>query len=124
MYYIIKIDDDNISLATTAANANNSIAINLSDATGVYTIQRNVEIWLQSTMINTNIVFYRNTQDPELVINPKSYVLNTSLITSEWNPIRVYDYEVELNDSRRTIYLVNKIYANQVEEDLKKTLNE
>jgi len=124
MYYAIKINDHNIRLATTAANANSGIAMNLSDANGLYTIQRNVEVWLQSTMINTNIVFYRNTQDPELVINPKSYALDTSLVTSEWNPIRVYDYEVELNDNRRTIYLVNKIYAKQVEEDLKKMLNE
>lgn len=123
-YYVIRVTDNTIKLATSAANAIAGSEINLTTATGTYTVQRNTLVWLQSTAIKTNIVFYRNYEDPSVTISADTFELDNSLITSEWYAVRAYDYEVELNEDRRVIYLINNIYAKQVEEDLKKVLNE
>jgi hypothetical protein len=46
------------------------------------------------------------------------------IIPEEWTPIRVYDYENELNENKRNIYLIDKQYLPIVEKDLKRLLRE
>lgn len=41
-----------------------------------------------------------------------------------WLPLSVYDYEVAINQARRTISLIDKSAAFQVEKDLKRVLNQ
>lgn len=37
---------------------------------------------------------------------------------SGWSPVYVYDYEDDLNDSRRSIKLISKTYLSQIEKEL------
>ena len=39
--------------------------------------------------------------------------------TSGWSPVYTYDYEVELNEAKRSIRLLNKIYIPQIKAEIK-----
>jgi hypothetical protein len=39
--------------------------------------------------------------------------------TSGWTPVYVYDYEMELNEAKRTIKILNKSYLSQIEKEIK-----
>ena len=61
-------------------------------------------------------------------IDRKSWHMSTethALIndTTGWYPVYVYDYEVELNDAKRSIKLLNKTYVPQLKRELKKIFN-
>lgn len=43
--------------------------------------------------------------------------------TSGWSPVYVYDYEDRLNDEKRSIRLLNKLYVPQLKRELKKIFN-
>lgn len=82
--------------------------------------------WTQNTTIETNIKHYRNKVDKDLIISKDSYSLGisiSSLNASEWEAVRYYTYEDELNDDRRTINLLDRRFANQAERELKQLLN-
>lgn len=122
-YYVIRISDNMIRLATSATNAKNGIGVNISATGGVndvHSLTLDVEVYLMSTTITSNIVTARSNEDLTIYASADTYLANPT----DWTPIRVYEYEVELNESRRAIWLVNKAYANQLESDLKKVLNE
>ena len=55
-----------------------------------------------------------------MLINHTTYVANP---TAEFRPIRIYDYEFALNESRRQILLFNKNYMGDIESLLEKSLN-
>lgn len=96
-------------------------------ATQANTTGYNVIIWSQNTGITNNIVYYVNNSDPAIKISYDSYVRGLqygTYIGADWTAVRVYDYEFELNEDRRSIFLINAVYANQFETDLKKVLNE
>lgn len=46
------------------------------------------------------------------------------IIPEEWIPTRIYDYEFEMNESKRNILLVDKQFLPVVEKDLKRLLRE
>lgn len=79
--------------------------------------------WTQNTEITDNIIHYRNLSDPEFIISKDTYTLSENIVTSEWEVVRYYDYENELNESRRTINLIEDTYAKQAEKELRALLN-
>lgn len=124
-YYVIKASDSAIRLASSAANAIANTSITLSGVgSGTHSLTFNVDNWLINDTILTNIKHYENKADPTITISPDTYIYDTSLITSEWTKVKHYDYEFKLNDSRRTIWLVNATYADQLEADLEKVMND
>lgn len=82
-----------------------------------------VVFWSMSTNTSNNIVHYVNNADPTIFVSKDTYTYNPSFVSSEWTAVRVYDYEMQLNEDRRNIYLINVAYANQVEADLEAVLN-
>jgi hypothetical protein len=40
-----------------------------------------------------------------------------------WRPVTVYEHELDMNDSKREILLVDSKYRNQIEQDLKRTMD-
>lgn len=80
--------------------------------------------WGLNTTITDNIAFYRNVNDPELKIYKDTYRLKTDLDLDEWDPIRYYDYEQELNDDRRVIQLIDKEYTRQIVKEMTELLND
>jgi hypothetical protein len=72
----------------------------------------------------SNIKYYENVDG--LRITKDTYDLNSSLnlITSgDWTSITTWEYEYELNEKKRDIFLFNNIYANQAESELKEILS-
>jgi hypothetical protein len=124
-YYVIRVDSDNIKLATSASNARSGTAVNTTSTTNAtisHTLSINVEVYLVSTLIDTNAVYCTNNIDPTIRITYDTYRLG-DVVTSEWTPVRIYEYEIEENENRRTIWLINADYAQRVEKDLKSLMN-
>jgi hypothetical protein len=82
-----------------------------------------VVFWSMATNTSNNIVHYANNDDPTILVSKDTYTYNPAFISAQWTAVRVYDYEMQLNEDRRNIYLVNVAYANQVEADLEAVLN-
>lgn len=51
-------------------------------------------------------------------------IVVSKIVPEEWTPTRIYDYEYELNENKRNIFLVDAQYLPVVEKDLKKLLRE
>lgn len=123
-YYVIRIDNDTFKLASSIANSRNGTGITLGAVGNVDQVfDRYLDEFLTSTNIDTNIIHCQNDSDIETLITYDTYLLDPNIIQSEWTIVRAYDYEVEQNENRRSIWLVNKDYASQVEADLVKVLN-
>jgi len=85
------------------------------------TTGNDVITWAMNDLITDNIIHYENSDGD--IINQESYTLNPNLVADDWTAIRVYDYEVTLNDNKRAINLLEKSYARRAEEELKDLLN-
>lgn len=66
------------------------------------------------------------TNETQEDIDRKSWIMSTtthSLMSPEevsgWSPVYVYDYEVELNEAKRSIKILNKTYIPQIRRELK-----
>jgi len=78
--------------------------------------------WAQATAIH-----YENIADPTIKITSKTYTLNSSLgliQTAQWQAVSYYRYELEKNEAKRTIFLVNRVYADQMEKELESIMND
>ena len=80
--------------------------------------------WTLNTQIDDNIVHYRNIEDPDIKIYKDTYTLDDTLIQGEWEPVRYYTYEQELNNDRRLIQLLDKFYTRQVKNEIIELLND
>ena len=78
--------------------------------------------WTQNTTITDNIVHYYNVNDGT-IISKDTFALSTNIVQNEWEALRYYDYENELNESKRTIFLIDEKYKNQAEKELKELLD-
>jgi len=83
---------------------------------------REVLEWSMNETIGENIVHYVNNNGDK--ISRTTFSLDSNIIASEWTPIRVFDYENQLNEQKRAIELVDSQYAAQAEEELKELLND
>ena len=104
--------------------------------------------WTKSRTIGTNIVEYRAVSDPRLSVNRTTWLLkpetdaanlvepyasqvgtfnnNKTILDyrNGYNPIRIYDYEIELNESRRNITLLNKSLLPTIIAQIETILND
>ena len=77
--------------------------------------------WTQNTQIEDNIVHYKNVSD-DTIITKDTYDLSTSITPNDWQVVRVYDFELEKNEEKRIINLLDYRYAAQAEKELKALL--
>jgi hypothetical protein len=122
IYLANKIIDPYTQWPMSNENVSRTIAKKYKAVSG-QTTDDGVIFWSMSTTANNNIVHYQNNIDPSIAITPDTYIYNPSIAGSEWTPVRVYEYEMQLNEDRRNIYLINAAYANQVENDLEAVMN-
>ena len=80
--------------------------------------------WTQNEQITSNIINYRNIEDPEITITPKTWELKTDIVAEEWEPIRYYRYEDEINNDRRLIQLIDDRYTRIILKEIKELLND
>lgn len=64
-------------------------------------------------------------EDGEIILteNGRRIVIK-QFIPSEWSPIRIYDFEKQINENKRQIVLVDKVYRNQIVEEFRRSLSE
>ena len=77
-----------------------------------------------TTTVNKVVVDEAGYADVEASLGTTSYHLPTGTvtITISGNIVNYYDYEFELNESKRSIKLLNQIYVDQLENELKKLM--
>ena len=77
--------------------------------------------WTQNETITDNIVHYFNLANRDIIISKR-----TGLAGQDPNffPLRIYDYEDEINEGKRNIFLISKNYVNQLRAELEKVLND
>ena len=94
----------------------------LSGTTGQAVIE-----WTQNTSITTNIKWYESKYNDNVKINHKTYSASPqpdpAFNASEWNAIRIYQYEFRLNEERRQIQLFNSAYMGEITNMLEQKLN-
>jgi hypothetical protein len=91
----------------------------------------NVLQWSRSASSQVrNIVYYVNKDDPDLKISVDTYNVNTSedvldqnFESGEWYPVRVYEYEFQLNEDRRHIFLIDRTFKNRTLSELKSLMS-
>lgn len=49
-------------------------------------------------------------------------IVVSRIVPTGWIPLRVYDYEFQLNENKREIRLVDLRYAAQIEKELRKLM--
>lgn len=45
------------------------------------------------------------------------------IIPSEWKPLRIYEYEQQINENKREIKLIDRKYLDQIEREFRKIMN-
>jgi len=46
------------------------------------------------------------------------------IVPEEWKPVRVYDFERELNENKKEIFLVDRDYYKQIEKEFRKLIKQ
>lgn len=46
------------------------------------------------------------------------------IIPEEWQPVRVYDFESELNENKKEIFLVDRDYYKQIDKEFRKLIKQ
>lgn len=68
--------------------------------------------------------YAHNTDDTYPMVTPTSFAYLESEFKSQFHPVSVYDYEVSLNEARRTINLIDSNKASQIALELERLLND
>ena len=79
-----------------------------------------VLVWARNAALASNIVHYQSIYDSNIKSNRATYRANP---TTEFYAVRVYDYEVELNEGKRTIQLLNKSYLSLIDDRFSAVIN-
>lgn len=88
-----------------------------------YTTDSAIINWTKNTAHASNILYYENADGIQITKDTYDASASLGLITADWAPIRIYDYESDLNDKKREIFLFSDTYANQAESELKELLS-
>lgn len=80
--------------------------------------------WTQNTQIEDNIVHCVDREDESIRINYETYKNDPSIIQNDWRVVRIYEHENNLNEDKRSIFLIAKDYASQIEDDLEELMGE
>jgi hypothetical protein len=83
--------------------------------------EREIVEWTMNETITDNVVHYYSTFNKEIHISKLTY---SEFPNNEFLPLRIYDYENEVNESRRNIKLIAQNYVKQVTQELENILND
>ena len=80
--------------------------------------------WGQNQEINENLVFYYKEDDYGKIIQigPESYGAVLDAQQAGWQPMRIYDYEHDLNEAKRNIQLVDTVYKDRIDGEFRKLI--
>lgn len=90
------------------------------------TTDQGVLNWAQATPKHYYLI-----EDEETVISKETYdksigsnSLNSNFQSSEWQVVTYYDYEDIVNENNRHISVIDRRYAESIERELKRVMNE
>jgi len=69
-------------------------------------------------------LFLRTESDEILLTERGRRIVVRQIIPEEWTPIRVYEYEKQINENKREIVLIDKQFRNQAVEEFKRSISE
>lgn len=69
-------------------------------------------------------LFLRKENGEILLTEDGRRIVVRQIIPPEWSPIRIYDFEKQINENKREIVLVDKRYRNQVVEEFRRSVSE
>jgi hypothetical protein len=69
-----------------------------------------------------NTLFLRNEDGVILLAANGRRIVVNQFIPDEWIPVRVYELERQLNENKREIVLIDKLYKNQIVKEFRETL--
>lgn len=105
----------------------NSKYPNINDAyTEIHHYEKIItQVDAESNTTTTNKIIIDQTDYNNLVESTNTYSLPTGnvYVTITKNAVSQYDYEVNLNESKRNIKLLNKLYLNQLESEFEKLMS-
>jgi len=82
--------------------------------------------WGQNTLITDNIIHYKN-EDTLDIISKDTYTraqtFDSDFVAGDWTAVRYFDYELDLNEQKRNILLVNDRYKTTAYENLRRLIN-
>ena len=81
------------------------------------------------TPINIGDVFFDDTNNQYYVWDGLTWKTSAnrfipSMIHSEWYPVRIYELEIENNENKRQIQVIDAKYVSQIVRELKERMNE
>lgn len=83
--------------------------------------------WTQNADIDDNILFYRSHDDATITVSAETMdraaTFDDDFEAGDWYAVRIYTAEEEANDDKRTIQLINDIYAEQVAKEFESLMN-
>jgi hypothetical protein len=71
------------------------------------------------SLFTDNILYYYDNEGTKITVDTYLY---GGVNTNDWSPMRVYEYEIEMNESKRDIKLLNKEYLNIAMANLKNSM--
>ena len=98
--------------------------------TNVYTTTHHCEKIITHTdgdslVTTTDVVVIDESEYDSLIETTNSYTIGTSLVTVNITKriVNIYEYEVELNESKRNINILNASYVEQLEQEFIKLMS-
>jgi len=129
------------NLYSDAANSSGTVSVSNTSTlvTGTATSFSNtfsngtfIKVWANSSSYAlTEIKTVSNNTSMTLVSNSTisntaanySTASGTSIENVYYSPVYAYDYEIEQNEKKKNIKLLSKVYLNQIEKELRETIN-
>jgi hypothetical protein len=66
---------------------------------------------------------FETDENGEIVLDENgNRIVVERIIPPGWKPVRVYEYEKQLNENKREIFVIDKIYRNQIVEEFRKSI--
>jgi len=82
--------------------------------------------WTMNEGITDNVLYYENSDGDKISL--ETYTLgptfDNDFDADEWSKMTVFTVENEANENKRQIQVINKIYADQVDREFKRLMNE
>jgi hypothetical protein len=75
-------------------------------------VGRQVIEWTQNETITSNIKYVENRENPDIKISAYTFLNDSTIVSSQWKPVRYFEYEEITNNNKRHIQLVNRSYLD------------
>lgn len=114
IHYVLEVKKtlSEVNGPTTVTSSNNIVTLQQYNYSSNTIVTKST-----STTTTENITFYANNS------NANSATVATLTIASTYKPVYVYDYENELNESKRAIKILKQEYIGQLTLELETVLN-